>query len=122
MKFYRCEHCGNIVTFLNNTGVPVMCCGQKMTELVPGTVDASVEKHVPVYTVEGGVVTVTVGAVEHPMLPEHHIEWVSIHTREGNQRKGLRPGEKPTVSFALCEGDEVLAVYAYCNLHGLWKA
>ena len=122
MKFYRCEHCGNIITFLHSAGVPVMCCGQKMTEIVPGTTDASQEKHVPVYTVEDNLVTVTVGAVEHPMQPEHYIEWVSLQTKQGNQRKVLQPGDAPKVCFAICEGDEVEAVYAYCNLHSLWKA
>ncbi len=120
--FYRCNHCGNIVAFVKASGVPVICCGEKMTEIIPGTVDASREKHIPVYSVEGNIVRVNVGSVEHPMLPEHYIEWISIETKQGNQRKELRPGEKPEVCFALCEGDEVEAVYAYCNLHGLWKA
>ena len=121
-KFYRCNHCGNIVAFVKESGVPVVCCGEKMTEIIPGTVDASREKHVPVYSVEGNIVRVNVGAAEHPMLPEHFIEWISIRTKQGNQRKELHPGEKPEVCFALCDGDEVEAVYAYCNLHGLWKA
>lgn len=121
-RFFICEHCGNIVAMVKDTGVPVMCCGQKMTEIIPGTTDAAVEKHVPVYQVEGDVVKVQVGAVDHPMLPEHFIQWVSIQTRQGNQRKALKPGGEPKVCFALCEGDEVEAVYAYCNLHGLWKA
>ncbi len=121
-RFFICEHCGNIVAMVKDTGVPVMCCGQKMTEIIPGTTDAAVEKHVPVYQVEGNVVKVQVGAVDHPMLPEHFIQWVSIQTRQGNQRKALKPGGEPKVCFALCEGDEVEAVYAYCNLHGLWKA
>ena len=121
-RFFICEHCGNIVAMVKDTGVPVMCCGQKMTEIIPGTADAAVEKHVPVYQVEGDVVKVQVGAVDHPMLPEHFIQWVSIQTRQGNQRKALKPGGEPKVCFALCEGDEVEAVYAYCNLHGLWKA
>ena len=121
-KFYICPHCGKIIAVVKETGVPVMCCGQKMTELIPGTTDAAREKHVPVYSVENGMVTVQVGSVEHPMQPEHFIEWVSLQTKQGNQRKTLKPGEKPEVSFALCEGDEVEAVYAYCNLHGLWKA
>ena len=120
--FYRCNHCGNIVAFVKASGVPVVCCGEKMTEIIPGTVDASREKHIPVWSVEGNIVHVTVGSVEHPMLPEHYIEWISIETKQGNQRKELRPGEKPEACFALCEGDEVEAVYAYCNLHGLWKA
>jgi superoxide reductase len=121
-KFYRCNLCGNIVAFVKDSGVPVVCCGENMTEIIPGTVDASLEKHVPVYSVEGNIVRVSVGAVEHPMLQEHFIEWVSIQTKQGNQRKELCPGEKPEVCFALCDGDEVEAVYAYCNLHGLWKA
>ena len=121
-KFYRCNLCGNIVAFVKDSGVPVVCCGENMTEIIPGTVDASREKHIPVWSVEGNIVHVTVGSVEHPMLPEHFIEWISIETQQGNQRKELRPGDKPEASFALCEGDEVEAVYAYCNLHGLWKA
>ena len=120
-KFFICEHCGNIIAMVKNTGVPVMCCGQKMTELVPGTTDAAVEKHVPSYVVEGNKVIVTVGEVEHPRAEEHYIEWVSIQTKQGNQRKALKPGEAPKICFSICEGDEVEAVYAYCNLHGLWK-
>lgn len=121
-KFYICEHCGKIVAVVKESGVPVMCCGQKMKEIVPGTVDAAAEKHIPVYTVENNIVKVKVGEVEHPMLPEHFIEWVSVQTKQGDQRKALKPGDKPEVSFALCDGDEVEAVYAYCNLHSLWKA
>jgi superoxide reductase len=122
MKFYRCSHCGNIIAFLENKGVPVMCCGQKMKEIVPGTTDAAVEKHVPVYSVEDGKVIVSIGSVEHPMVDAHYIEWVALKTKFGNQRKALKPGSEPKVCFAICEGDEVEAVYAYCNLHGLWKA
>ncbi len=121
-KFYICEHCGNIIAKVKDAGVPVMCCGQKMKELIPGTTVAAVEKHVPVYNIENGVVTVTVGSAEHPMQPEHYIEWISLQTKQGNQRKLLKPGDKPTVCFALCEGDEIEAVYAYCNTHSLWKA
>ena len=121
-KFYICEHCGKMVALVKESGVPVMCCGQKMTQIIPGTTDAAVEKHVPVYTVENNIVHVKVGEVEHPMTPEHFIEWVSIQTNQGNQRKALKPGDQPEICFALCDGDEVEAVYAYCNLHGLWKA
>lgn len=121
-RFFICKHCGNIIAMVRDSGVPVVCCGEKMQEIVPGTTDAAVEKHVPVYTVEGNTVRVTVGAVDHPMLPEHYIEWVSLQTRQGNQRKALKPSDAPKVCFAICEGDEVEAVYAYCNLHSLWKA
>ena len=99
-----------------------MCCGKPMKEIVPGTSDGAVEKHVPVVEVIGDVVKVKVGAVAHPMLPEHYIEWVSLQTKFGNQRKALEPGQAPEVCFRLCEGDEVEAVYAYCNLHSLFKA
>lgn len=121
-KFYICEHCGNIITKIKDAGVPVVCCGQNMTELIPGVSDGAQEKHVPVYQVEGNQVTVTVGSVEHPMQPEHHIEWIVLETREGVQRKHLLPGQPPKATFALAEGDQVVAVYEYCNLHGLWKA
>jgi superoxide reductase len=122
MKFYLCEHCGNIIAYVNNSGVPVMCCGQKMTEIIPGSVEAAVEKHVPVITVDGNKVTVTVSTVEHPMLPEHYIEWIALETKEGHQRKVLAPGQKPVATFAITDTDEVIAAYAYCNIHGLWKS
>ena len=122
MKFYICEHCGNIIAMVKDSGVPVMCCGQKMTEIKAGTTDAAVEKHVPVVVVNDGIVTVTVGEVAHPMIPEHYIEWIALSTDQGNQRKQLKPGDEPKACFALCEGETVEAVYAYCNLHSLWKS
>ena len=122
MKFYRCAHCGQIIAIVKGTGVPVICCGEPMKEIVPGTTDASLEKHVPVWELNNGKVTVTVGSVAHPMIPEHYREWVSLQTKFGNQRKALKPGDEPRVCFSVCEGDEVEAVYAYCNLHSLWKA
>ena len=122
MKFYRCSHCGQIIAIVKETGVPVICCGEPMTEVIPGTTDASLEKHVPVFTVEKNKVHVSVGSVEHPMVPEHYIEWVAIQTKLGNQRKQLSPGNEPKACFSICDGDEVEAVYAYCNLHSLWKA
>ena len=111
MKFYICEHCGNIVTFLQSSGVPVMCCGQKMTELVPDSTDAAQEKHVPVVTVEGSMVDVKVGSAPHPMIPEHYIQWVALETTEGCQIKYLEPGQAPEVKFALAPGDRVKAAY-----------
>ena len=119
--FYICEHCGHIIAQVRDAGVPVICCGPPMPRIVPGTSDGAYEKHVPVYTVEGSVVTVTVGAVEHPMVDAHYIEWISLQTSSGNQRKILKPGDAPKACFAICEGDEVEAVCAYCNLHSLWK-
>lgn len=120
-KFLKCEHCGNIVAVVKEVGAPIMCCNEKMKEIIPGTVDASKEKHVPVYKVEGNKVYVSVGEVEHPMEDKHYIEWISIQTKFGNQRKALAPNDKPEKCFSLCDGDEVECVYAYCNLHGLWK-
>lgn len=121
-KFYICAHCGKIVALVKESGVPVVCCGEKMQQIIPGTTDASLEKHVPVYEVNGNNVTVKVGSVEHPMVDVHYIEWISLQTKFGNQRRALKPGDKPETCFALCDGDEVEAVYAYCNLHSLWKA
>lgn len=122
MKFYLCEHCGNIIGKIHDAGVPVVCCGQKMTQLIPGTVEASAEKHIPVPSVNGSVVKVAVGSVDHPMIEEHYIPWVYLQTTVGGQRKNLVPGVAPEVTFALAEGETPVAVYAYCNLHGLWKA
>lgn len=122
MKFFKCETCGNIIAMVKESGASVMCCSQKMTELVPSTTDAAVEKHVPVATVDGNKVSVVVGEVEHPMLDEHFIEWIVIKTTNGAQRKILKPGQAPKAEFVLAEGEALVATYAYCNLHGLWKA
>ncbi len=119
-KFYICNHCGNIIGLINNAGVPLVCCGEKMVELVPNTTDAAVEKHVPVVKVEGNLVTVEIGSVPHPMTQEHLINWVYIKTKQGGQRKNLAAGDSPYLEFALTQGDELESVYAYCNLHGLW--
>ena len=120
-KFYICEKCGNLVEKIEDSGVPMVCCGQKMTKIEAGTVEASREKHIPVATVSGDVVKVVVGSVEHPMAEEHSILWIELKTDKGVQRKHLNPGEPPVVDFALA-GEKPLAVYAYCNLHGLWMA
>lgn len=122
MKFYRCARCGKMVSMVKPSPCPTMCCGEAMQEIIPGTTDAAREKHVPVYEVKGNTVYVTVGSVEHPMTKEHYIEWISLKTKYGNQRKALSPGDAPRTCFAICEGDEVEEVYAYCNLHSLWKA
>ena len=121
VKFYICEHCGNIIEKIHDAGVPTVCCGQKMTQLIPGTVEASHEKHIPVAKVEGNTVTVAIGSVEHPMVEEHSILWVYLQTENGGFRKHLEVGKPPVVTFALGD-DKPVAVYAYCNLHGLWKS
>ena len=122
LKFFRCNHCGNIIVKIKDSSVPEVCCGENMQELVPGTTDAAVEKHLPVYETNGSTVTVTVGSVSHPMMPEHFINWVCLQTNKGFQLKYLNPGEEPKAVFALSDGEKVEAVYEYCNLHGLWKA
>ncbi len=122
MKFYRCKRCGQMVAIVKKKGCPIMCCGEPMEEIIPGESDGAVEKHVPVYEVKDNMVCVTVGSVEHPMSEEHYIEWIALQTKNGNQRKALKPGDAPKACFALLEGDEVEAVYAYCNLHSLFKA
>ena len=121
MKFYKCNHCGNIVTKVIDKKVPVICCGEPMKELVPNTTEAAVEKHKPVVKVSGNKVTIQVGSVEHPMTEEHYIEFVAV---EFNDRDGiihLKPNQKPIVELQLKEGQEIKKVYAYCNLHGLWS-
>ena len=118
-KFYICRRCGNLVGMVHDSGVPMICCGEKMEALVPNTVEASSEKHLPVAVMDGNVLRVHVGNVDHPMLPEHFIEWVYVQTDQGGQRKALKPGDTPEVSFCLGD-DKAVAVYAYCNLHGLW--
>ena len=121
MTFYICNGCGKIIGMIRNSKCPTKCCGEPMEEMVPNTTDAAVEKHVPVIEINGRDVTVTVGSAQHPMLEEHFIMWIELETRQGAQRKSLVPGAAPTASFALAEGDEAVAAYEYCNLHGLWK-
>ena len=121
-KFYLCKHCGNIIAMVRDCGVDVFCCGEKMQIIAPGITEASGEKHIPVYEVAGDKVTVTVGSVEHPMTAEHYIEWVCLETKQGVQYKKLESNTRPQACFSLCNGDQVEEVYAFCNLHSLWKA
>lgn len=121
-KFFICERCGNIIEMVRPSGVPVVCCGEKMKQLIPGESGGAAEKHIPVYEVKGNKVYVTVGAVNHPMLPEHYIQWIALQTKAGTQKKFLKPGDAPKACFEICEGDEVEAVYEYCNIHRLFKA
>lgn len=122
MKFLICKGCGKIVGMIRESKCPTKCCGEPMVEMIPGTSDGAREKHVPVIETNGRDVTVKVGSAAHPMLEEHHIMWVALETKEGAQRKSLNPGEEPKAVFALAPGDQVVAAYEYCNLHGLWKA
>lgn len=122
MKFYQCDHCGNQAVKLLDSGVPMVCCGQPMRELEPGTTDASLEKHVPVVYRTKTTAQVQVGRDPHPMKPEHRIDWILIETDAGVQLHRLAPGDKPSAVFLLDEGELIADVYAWCNLHGLWKA
>ncbi len=121
-KFFKCEICGKIVEVIKDTPGQLVCCGKPMTELIPGTTDGAVEKHVPVVEIEGNTVTVKIGSVQHPMEDVHYIEWIAIETKEGSQRKILKPGDEPKAVFVLSDTDEFVSAKEYCNLHGLWKA
>ena len=119
-KFFICDACKNIIGIIESRGVPIMCCGLKMTELEPNTVEASGEKHLPEVTVSSDKIKVQVGSVLHPMVDEHYIQFIYVETEHGGQRKCLKPGDEPVVEFSFVN-DKPIAVYEYCNLHGLWK-
>lgn len=120
MKIYKCLHCGNIVLVLHDGKVNPVCCGEKMVELVPGATDAALEKHVPIVErVCEHAVMVKVGSVAHPMSEEHYIEWIAVESEGEVKIHYLKPGEAPEAKFHhVTHG----TAYAYCNLHGLWKA
>ena len=121
MKFLRCKVCGKIVALVNDcSSCPTKCCGEAMEEMVPNTQDGAHEKHIPVVSVEGNIVTVRVGEVDHPMMDAHYIEWIALETNMGNQRKVLKPGDAPVAQFALLPGEKVVRAIEYCNLHGLY--
>ena len=121
LRFFRCENCGNIIVKIEDSGVPVFCCGRAMTELVPGTSDGAAEKHVPVTEQDGNRVTVKVGSVAHPMLEDHHISFIVLETDKGFSVKKLDHTGTPEAVFMLADGETVTAAYEYCNIHGLWK-
>jgi len=118
VAFYKCEVCGNIVGLIKKGGGTLSCCGKPMTELIPNTTEASLEKHVPVATRKDGKIIVQVGSALHPMTPEHYIEWIAVVTDNGTERIALSPTDEPKAVFCDKENAEI---YAYCNLHGLWK-
>ena len=119
-KFYICEHCQNLVGLIDDRGVPLLCCGSKMTQLLANTVEASAEKHLPAAHFEGQTLVVEVGSTHHPMTQEHHISFVYVESEAGGQRKCLALDQAPVAKFTFIE-DKPRAVYAYCNLHGMWK-
>ena len=119
IAFFRCEVCGNMVGLIKSGGGQLVCCGKPMLKLEPNTTDAAVEKHVPVAVRKDGKIFVEVGSVAHPMTEQHYIEWIAIVTENGTERISLSPTDEPRAVFCDKENAEV---YAYCNLHGLWKA
>jgi superoxide reductase len=119
-KFCVCKKCGNIVEFINRKNVVTVCCGENMAELIPNTTNASVEKHKPVITVLADNINIEIGSILHPMQDDHHIDFVCLETEHGSQRRYLKIGEAPKITFNI-SNDKPVAVYAYCNLHGLWK-
>ncbi len=121
LEFCKCAHCGNVAVKLFDQGVSLSCCGEEMTLLRAGETDGAAEKHVPVVTV-GETIHVEVGSVLHPMMEAHFITMIVLETSKGFQVKHLQPGEEPKADFAVVPGEEPVAVYEYCNLHGLWKA
>ena len=121
-KFYRCNTCGNMFGVINDSGVVPVCCGTPMESIEANTVDASLEKHVPVIEKDGDTVTVTIGSVQHPMLEEHSIQWIIVSQGALTQRKALKPGEEPVAVFKIQDNGEPITAFEYCNLHGLWSS
>lgn len=121
IRFMNCKKCGNLVGMIHDSGMPMSCCGEEMNELIPGSVDASLEKHVPAVTKKCNKITVEIGSAPHPMVPQHYIQWIYLQTEKGGQRKCLQPGDEPKALFTLID-DRPVAAYEYCNIHGLWKA
>ena len=120
IKFYKCNHCGNIAVKVVDKGVPLFCCGEKMEELVPDSVDAATEKHVPAVTREEGHIHVNVGSEDPPMTPEHRIQFICRAKEHGSESQTLTPENQPRADFFVSETEKPLRVYEYCNLHGLW--
>lgn len=120
-KFYVCDHCHIIIEEITEKKCEFTCCGVAMEELIANTSDGAHEKHLPVAKTDGNTVTVNIGSILHPMTDEHSIEWVYLQTEKGCQRIHLCPSCEPTAVFTLIEGDQPIAAYAYCNLHGFWK-
>lgn len=118
--FYLCNTCGNLAMMLNASGVNPVCCGKPMQKLVGKTSDVGKEKHVPVVTVKGNKISVKVGEVAHPMLPNHYIRFIILETVKGLYSIELKPGEEPAAEFTVATGEKPVAVYEYCTVHGLW--
>lgn len=122
MKVFKCLQCGNLLLSIKEGTCIPNCCGKEMLELKTNSVDAAVEKHVPFVKIDGNSVSVTCGEVLHPMTEEHFIEFMILVTSKNTYIHYLEPGDEPISIFTLDENENVIASYAYCNLHGLWKS
>lgn len=122
MKFYKCKVCGQILAVIKDTGVKPYCCNEEMEELSPKTNETNLnEKHIPIFKTNNGKVLVQVGEIPHPMTDDHYIEWIVLTTNKGNQTKELKPGKSPRAEFRVDKDEKVEEIYAYCNIHNLWK-
>ena len=118
MKIYKCSICGNIIEKIEGDMQHITCCGKPMEEIVANTVDAATEKHVPVYEKVGNEIIVKVGEIEHPMQEEHYITWIAQVSKNKIEKVYLKPGDEPKAKFTYIPN---ATIYAFCNLHGLWK-
>lgn len=122
LQFYKCKHCGQIVAKVEATNADIICCGEPMEEMIPNTVDASQEKHVPVSKCKDGELRVCVGSEDHPMSKDHYIKWIYVETKTGSYFRCLRPDDKPHACFTLGKKEKPEKIYTLCNIHGLWMA
>lgn len=120
-KFLICKHCGNLVEMIEDSSANITCCGEVMEEIVANTTEAATEKHIPVYTENENEVTITVGETIHPMEDNHYIKWINVETNKGHYHFNLKPGMEPIVKFRKDATENILRIFSYCNLHGLWK-
>lgn len=122
MKYYACDNCGNLVEVIRDSAIIPLCCGTSMRIVLPNNNDsASIEKHVPVMEKVGNTIKVRVGEKMHPSIPDHYIEWIELETKSDVYRHYLKPGDMPEATFTLSsDNDEVINIYACCNIHGLW--
>ena len=120
-KYLICKKCGNLVEMIEESGVPIVCCGTEMSELIANETEGAAEKHIPVIIEKNNIVTIKIGSIEHPMEENHYIKWVSINTTKGKYNFSLEPNMEPKVEFSLSNNEKVIDAYAYCNIHGLWK-
>ena len=120
LEIYKCEICGNIVEVLHGGVGKLVCCNKPMRRFAENTVDAAVEKHVPVIEKTDAGIKVDVGSAPHPMAKEHYIEWVQILANGKAYRIFLEPETDPGGTFDIPQGEVVAR--EYCNVHGLWKS